>query len=80
VDLGFLGSSGFAAKTPDFEGCISLYFLGFSRPNRDLSMGYTDLSGNFFSLAFCRRERAAGTALTIWRAEGSQAVHAASLT
>jgi hypothetical protein len=27
-------------KTPDYEGWISLDFLGFSRPNRDFSMGY----------------------------------------
>jgi hypothetical protein len=31
----------FAAKTPGFRGWICLDFLGFSRPNRDLSMGYT---------------------------------------
>ena len=30
----------FAAKTPDFEGWISLDFLGFSRPNRAFSTGY----------------------------------------
>jgi hypothetical protein len=30
----------FALKTPDHGGCIFLDFLGFSRPNRDLSMGY----------------------------------------
>jgi hypothetical protein len=29
-----------AAKTLDHEGWISLDFLGFSRPNRDFSMGY----------------------------------------
>ena len=43
-DLGFLGSSPFAAKTPDYEGWKSLDFLGFSRPNRDLSMGYEHFS------------------------------------
>jgi hypothetical protein len=31
-------------KTPDYEGWISLDFLGFSRPNRDFSMGYAKSS------------------------------------
>jgi hypothetical protein len=35
----FLARGHFAAKTPVYEGWISLDFLGFSRPNRDLSMG-----------------------------------------
>jgi hypothetical protein len=35
----FLARGSFAAKTPDHEGWISLDFLGFSRPNRDFSMG-----------------------------------------
>ena len=48
----------FAAKTPDFGGWISLDFLGFSRPNRDFSMGYED---KVFSSRFCRRERAVQT-------------------
>jgi hypothetical protein len=37
----FLVPDRIAAKTPAFEGWISLDFLGFSRPNRDLSMSYT---------------------------------------
>jgi hypothetical protein len=36
----FLARGCFAAKTPDHKGFISLDFLGFSRPNRDFSMGY----------------------------------------
>ena len=40
LGLGFLGGSPFAAKTPADEGWIYLGFLGFSRPNLDLSMGY----------------------------------------
>ena len=36
----FLGRRRFAANTPIPGGWISLDFLGFSRPNRDLSMGY----------------------------------------
>jgi hypothetical protein len=39
--LGFLGPRRFAAKTIADRGWKSLDFLGFSRPNRDLSMGYT---------------------------------------
>jgi hypothetical protein len=34
-------------------GWIPLDFLGFSRPNRDFSMGYTDFHGKeFFSFPF----------------------------
>jgi hypothetical protein len=36
----FLAPGRFAAKTPADEGWISLDFLGFSRQNLDLSMGY----------------------------------------
>jgi hypothetical protein len=39
--LGFLGFSLFRRETPVFRAWISLDFLGFSRPNRYLSMGYT---------------------------------------
>jgi hypothetical protein len=49
--LGFLGTSRFAAKTLGFGGCKSLDFLGFSRPNLDLSMGYTSFSAEDFSTA-----------------------------
>jgi hypothetical protein len=40
--LGFLGASPFRYESPDFGGWISLDFLGFSRANRDFSMGYAD--------------------------------------
>jgi hypothetical protein len=40
VGLGFLGGWLFAAKAPDYAYWILLDFLGFSRPNRDFSMGY----------------------------------------
>jgi hypothetical protein len=40
IRLGFLGSWLFRCENRDQEGWISLDFLGFSRPNRDLSMGY----------------------------------------
>ena len=41
----------FVAKTPGFECWISLDFLGFSRPNRDFSMGYADKASENFSWA-----------------------------
>ena len=40
IRLGFLGPSHFAANTPANECWIVLDFLGFSRQNRDFSMGY----------------------------------------
>jgi hypothetical protein len=46
-----LARSRFAAKTPDYEGWIFLDFLGFSRPKRDLSMGYEEKSRKVFSQA-----------------------------
>jgi hypothetical protein len=69
ADLGFLGAWLFRFGNPDFGGWISLDFLGFSRPNRDLSMGYADFSRKFFSHRFWRRESAIGTAPAIWHAE-----------
>jgi hypothetical protein len=39
-----LDGVGLALKNPDYEGWIFLDFLGFSRPNRDLSMGYARFS------------------------------------
>jgi hypothetical protein len=51
--LGFLARGLFAAKTPAHECWISLDFLGFSRQNRDFSMGYAAFSAeNFFSRFF----------------------------
>jgi hypothetical protein len=47
-----LAGGSFAVKSPEKEGWISLEFLGVSRSNRDLSMGYTDFSGKKFSWAF----------------------------
>jgi hypothetical protein len=46
--LGFLGHRRFVAKDPHFEGWILLDFLGFSRPNRDLSRGYAGKASNVF--------------------------------
>jgi hypothetical protein len=59
----FLARGRFAAKTLINGYLISLDFLGFSRPKRDLSMGYTRLSLEVFSSRFSltvsmrRRER-----------------------
>jgi hypothetical protein len=49
-----LGSGRFAAKTPNYERWISLDFLGFSRPDRDLSMSYEDFSREKNSRALFR--------------------------
>jgi hypothetical protein len=49
--LGFLGPGRLLAKTPNYEGWLSLDFLGFSRQKRDLSMGYTGFSLENFSRA-----------------------------
>ena len=57
----FLAPGRFGLKTPVFEGWKSLDFLGFSRPNRDFSMGYADFSRKFFSWAFPGVERGGGT-------------------
>ena len=43
------------------EGWISLDFLGFSRPNRDFSMGYTGFSRKNISRPFSAASRGAGT-------------------
>ncbi len=54
----------FGPKTPDYEGWICLDFLGFSRPNRALSMSYTGKTAEIFSLAFLLGvSRAAGRTL-----------------
>jgi hypothetical protein len=52
----------FAAKTLGNSYWISLDFLGFLRPNRDLSMGYTDFSAKYFSRALLRDVRGVGLA------------------
>jgi hypothetical protein len=58
--LGFLGTSRFAAKTQGFGGCKSLDFLGFSRPDLDLSMGYTRFSAEDFSTALLSSRKRRG--------------------
>jgi hypothetical protein len=57
----FLADGCFAAKTPDYEVWISLDFLGFSRQNRDLSMGLRgNNAGRIFLSLFPVVWRAAG--------------------
>jgi hypothetical protein len=58
--LGFLGSPRFAAKTLEYGYWIYLDFLGFSRADRDSSMGYADKSEKLLSFRFWRRARAIG--------------------
>jgi hypothetical protein len=57
-----LAPSRFAAKTPVCPYWILLDFLGFSRQNRDLSMGYTGFSLEIFSSRFVPGVRSAGDA------------------
>jgi hypothetical protein len=52
-----LGARRFAANTPFMGYWISLDFLGFSRQNRDFSMGYKGFSAYDFSMAFAAPER-----------------------
>jgi hypothetical protein len=49
--LDFLGAWAFRCEKPDRDYWISLDFLGFSRQNRDLSMGYGDKSAENFLIA-----------------------------
>jgi hypothetical protein len=47
----FLARRRFAAKTPARDDWIGLDFLGFSRQNLDISMGYAESCGKKFSPA-----------------------------
>jgi hypothetical protein len=47
-------------KTPDFEGWISLDFLGFSRPKSAFSMGYAGSSLKIFFFALSPVENLGG--------------------
>ncbi len=74
-----LGLAVLLPKTPVFEGWISLDFLGFSRPNRDLSMGYTGITAENFSCRSSPCGSGAGTgACDRGHAEG-QECHGASV-
>src|ERR1700722_18017695 len=57
----FLAPGRFAVKTPADEGWIVLDFLGFSRLNREFSMGYEARSGENFSCAFPHPKRRTGS-------------------
>jgi hypothetical protein len=52
LGLGFLGARLFRFENPDLGGWISLDFLGFSRPNRDLSMSYAGKTAEEFFVVF----------------------------
>jgi hypothetical protein len=52
LGLGFLGARLFRFENPDLGGCFSLDFLGFSRSNRELSMGYTGKTAEEFFVVF----------------------------
>jgi hypothetical protein len=58
--LVFLGRGRFAAKAPVEGYWFSLEFFGFSRPNRELSMGYAELGAKYFSRALWRWNRRCG--------------------
>jgi hypothetical protein len=53
--LGFLGLGRFAAKACGYERWISLEFLGFPRPKRDLSRRYAGFSLEVFFIALYPR-------------------------
>jgi hypothetical protein len=75
----FLASRHFAAKTPPFDRWFSLDFLGFSRPNRDLSMGYARFSLKNFSRLFLPKVRIAETRTPDLGRRRHRTVHKASL-
>src|SRR5882757_4694264 len=78
--LGFLDSSLIRCEDPDYGGWISLDFLGFSRPNRDFSMGYPTESEESFFSRFCRRVRTVGTVAHEFSLCKGRIVHGASLS
>jgi hypothetical protein len=59
--LGFLGRWPFRRESPSQERWIFLDFLGFSRSNLDLSMGYAGFSSEEISRTLLPADRA-GTA------------------
>ena len=76
----FLGCGRSAAKSPGSGGWISLDFLGFSRPNRDLSMGYADKTTEEFSYHVPVMWRAARTGARGQGYAKAQDCHGAILT
>ena len=69
----------FAAKHPEHGVWISLDFLGFSRPNRDLSMGYEGFSAKNFSSRFFRSVRSVPMGTRSHGDAEGRTVHGASL-
>jgi hypothetical protein len=59
--LGFLGGWPLRRENPHYRGWVSLDFLGFSGPKRDLSMGYTDILAEIFSSRLSPGVRGDGT-------------------
>jgi hypothetical protein len=80
MHLGFLGSWPFRCETARHELWISLDFLGFSRPNRDFSMGYAAFTRKDISRAFSLALRGAGTGAEVEAMRKRRVVHGASLT
>jgi hypothetical protein len=69
--LVFLEPRCFVAKTPDSGGWISLDFLGFSRQNRDFSMGYADKAEKFFPTALSVAKEPSKRLPAIWHEKGT---------
>jgi hypothetical protein len=76
--LGFLGTSRSAAEPPTIRVGIPLDFLGFSRPNLDLSVDYTRLSVDDSSSRFCCRKRTVEAAAPRFDMRRGRIVHGAS--
>jgi hypothetical protein len=58
--LGFLGRKRIRRENPFFGYWIVLDFLGFSRPKRDLSMGYAVFSSIFYPPASAAAKERSG--------------------
>ena len=80
VHLDFLGSGPFCCKAPDYEPWILLDFLGFSRQNLDLSMGYADFSGKIFLALFAATLSGSEREFAVEAMRKRRIVHGASLT
>ena len=75
----FLARGRFVTKDPDYAGWILLDFLGFSRPNRDLSIGYKGFSVKNFSSRFFPSIRSVSMGNAQSRRRGRQDCSGASL-
>jgi hypothetical protein len=79
IRLGFLGPWSFRCEDPRHELRILLDFLGFSRSNRDFSIGYTASSEKNFSSRFVRGVGGAGTVGLALGMSKSRTIHEAKL-